>query len=135
METFAVDREDQYPLEQFSVCVEHENWTQQQIMEYQAQALQACRAYAYAHSPFYQRFHQGLMERPLQDLPVLTKTMMMEQNDGDGVRACSMLRRLRRVWRVVVVHRAVVIHELNLAAIDVRVSEHTVVGGMQRQSV
>jgi phenylacetate-CoA ligase len=64
-----------------STYLQREHWTRQQIEDYQAQALQTCRAYAYAHSPFYQRFHHGLMDRPLQELPVLTKAMVMEQFD------------------------------------------------------
>src|SRR5215469_8203897 len=59
----------------------HDRWTRQQLEDYQARALQACRNYAYEHSPFYQRFHRGLTDRPLQELPVLTKTMLMEQFD------------------------------------------------------
>ncbi|MEO7019905.1 MAG: AMP-binding protein, partial [Ktedonobacteraceae bacterium] len=31
--------------------------------------------------PFYQHFHHGLMDRPLHELPVLTKAMMMEHFD------------------------------------------------------
>lgn len=61
--------------------LEHDRWTRQQVEEYQARALQACREYAYAHSPFYQRFHRGLTDRPLQELPVLTKAMLMEHFD------------------------------------------------------
>lgn len=72
---------DQQPLEHFATCLEHESWTRQQLLDYQAQALHACRAYAYAHSPFYQRHHRGLMESPLQELPVLTKAMVMEHFD------------------------------------------------------
>jgi phenylacetate-coenzyme A ligase PaaK-like adenylate-forming protein len=73
--------EDQRPLDDFSACLQHESWTRQQLEDYQARALHACRAYAYAHSPFYQRFHRGLIDRPLHELPVLTKAMMMEQFD------------------------------------------------------
>src|SRR5713226_1663646 len=72
---------DQETLDDFSVYLQHESWTRQQVLDYQARALRACREYAYAHSPFYQRFHQGLMDRPLQELPVLTKAMMMEHFD------------------------------------------------------
>src|SRR6185503_18161475 len=39
------------------------------------------REYAYAHSPFYQKFHRGLTDRPLNELPVLTKAMLMEHFD------------------------------------------------------
>src|SRR5438093_8692860 len=44
--------------------LEHDRWTCQQLEDYQARALQACREYAYARSPFYQRFHRGLTDRP-----------------------------------------------------------------------
>src|SRR5215510_10187824 len=61
--------------------MQHEHWTRQQLQHYQARALSVCREYAYAHSPFYQRFHRGLTDRPLQELPVLTKGMLMEHFD------------------------------------------------------
>jgi phenylacetate-CoA ligase len=61
--------------------LEHDRWTRQQLEDYQSRALQACREYAYAHSPFYQRFHRGLTDRPLHELPVLTKAMLMEHFD------------------------------------------------------
>jgi len=60
---------------------QHERWTRQQLETYQVDALRHLRDYAYAHSPFYQRFHQGLTDRPLNELPVLTKAMMMEHFD------------------------------------------------------
>lgn len=81
MDAVSVTDVDHQSLDDFSVCVQHERWTRQQLEAYQAQALQTCREYAYAHSPFYQRFHQGLMDRPLQELPVLTKAMVMEHFD------------------------------------------------------
>lgn len=59
----------------------HADWTREQLEAHQAQALSQLREYIYEHSPFYQRFHRGLMDRPLNELPVLTKTMMMEQFD------------------------------------------------------
>lgn len=58
-----------------------EHWTREQLEAHQAQALGQLREYVYEHSPFYQRFHQGVMDRPLHELPVLTKTMMMEHFD------------------------------------------------------
>ena len=76
----------------------HERWTRTHLKVYQSKALQQLREYAYAHSLFYQRFHKGLFERPLQDLPVLTKSMLMEYFDDlmtdrsvhlDAVRAFS----------------------------------------------
>ena len=59
----------------------HERWTRPQLETYQAESLRRLREYAYAHSPFYQRFHKGLTGRPLNELPVLTKTMLMEHFD------------------------------------------------------
>jgi putative adenylate-forming enzyme len=64
-----------HTLEQLRV---HETWTRQQLEAYQAGALKQLRQYAYEKSPFYQQFHKGLLERPLRELPVLTKAMMME---------------------------------------------------------
>jgi putative adenylate-forming enzyme len=60
---------------------QHEGWTQSQLEAYQTQALRQLRDYSYTHSPFYQRFHRGLFDRPLQELPVLTKAMLMEHFD------------------------------------------------------
>ncbi|HEY1354234.1 MAG TPA: AMP-binding protein [Ktedonobacteraceae bacterium] len=81
METLSLDQSNPDTLAQFAVCLQHEGWTRQQLQDFQARALRACREHAYAHSPFYQRFHQGLQDRPLQELPVLTKALMMEQFD------------------------------------------------------
>src|SRR5215510_6268034 len=61
--------------------MQHEHWTRQQLQHYQARALSVCREYAYTHSPFYQRFHRGLTDAPLHELPVLTKAMLMEHFD------------------------------------------------------
>ncbi len=59
----------------------HESWTRQQLETYRAKALYHVRQYAYERSPFYQKFHEGLTGRPLHELPVLTKAMMMEHFD------------------------------------------------------
>jgi phenylacetate-CoA ligase len=61
--------------------IQHDHFTRQQLERYQARALQLCREYAYAHSPFYQQLHRGLTDRPLHELPVLTKSMLMEHFD------------------------------------------------------
>ena len=58
-----------------------EHWTRQQLEEYQAKELLRLRKFAYARSPFYQRFHKGLFDRPLHELPVLTKASVMENFD------------------------------------------------------
>jgi phenylacetate-CoA ligase len=58
-----------------------DHWTRQQLEVHQAVVLRSLREYAYAHSPFYQLFHQGLTDAPLSELPVLTKAMLMEHFD------------------------------------------------------
>lgn len=62
-----------------------ERWTRSQLYTYQEEALRRLRQYAYTRSPFYQGFHKGLTGRPLHELPVLTKAVMMENFD----RSCS----------------------------------------------
>jgi phenylacetate-coenzyme A ligase PaaK-like adenylate-forming protein len=56
----------------------HENWTRSQLQASQVNGLKRLREYAYAHSPFYQKFHWGLVDQPLNELPVLTKAMLMD---------------------------------------------------------
>jgi putative adenylate-forming enzyme len=60
---------------------QRDRWTRQHLEVHQARALLLLREYAYAHSPFYQQFHKGLTTRPLQDLPVLTKSLLMGHFD------------------------------------------------------
>src|SRR5713101_3709060 len=60
---------------------QRDHWTRQQLEAHQADALRDLRDYAYAHSPFYQRFHQGLTDAHLHELPVLTKAMLMDHFD------------------------------------------------------
>jgi len=60
---------------------QHEAWTRSQLEAHQAQALRHLRDHAYAYSPFYQRFHRGLFDRPLHEVPVLTKSTLMEHFD------------------------------------------------------
>jgi len=60
---------------------QHERLTRPQLEKHQAESLRRLREYAYARSPFYQKFHKGLTERPLRELPVLTKAMVMENFD------------------------------------------------------
>src|SRR5215207_774218 len=58
-----------------------DRWTRRQLEEHQAHALRLLREYAYARSPFYQRVHAGLTDRPLHELPVLSKALLMEHFD------------------------------------------------------
>ena len=60
---------------------QRDRWTPEQLQAHQARALRQLRHHAYAHSPFYQRFHAGRTDRPLHELPVLTKAMVMEHFD------------------------------------------------------
>jgi putative adenylate-forming enzyme len=60
---------------------QRDHWTRRQLDAHQAHALQVLRQHAYARSPFYRRFHKGLTDRPLQELPVLTKALLMEHFD------------------------------------------------------
>lgn len=60
---------------------EHSTWSHAQVSEHQAQALAALRQHAYQHSTFYREFHKGKTDAPLRDLPVLTKTRLMENFD------------------------------------------------------
>jgi len=60
---------------------QREKWTRQQLQIYQEESLRRLRKYAYEKSPFYQDFHKGMTNRPLQELPVLTKAIMMENFD------------------------------------------------------
>lgn len=60
---------------------QHEKWTRQQLQTYQEVSLHRLRKYAYEKSPFYQDFHRGMTDHSLQELPVLTKAIMMENFD------------------------------------------------------
>jgi putative adenylate-forming enzyme len=57
---------------------QHDRWSRAELLHHQNQSLEKLRAHAYAHSPFYRRFHEGLMDKPLHELPVLTKKEVME---------------------------------------------------------
>lgn len=48
---------------------------------YRAKELLRPREFAYARSAFYQRFHKGLFEHPLHELPVPAKATVMENFD------------------------------------------------------
>lgn len=61
---------------------QHERWTRPQLAAYQAKELLRLREFAYARSPFYQRFHKGLFDRPLQELPILSKATVMDNFDA-----------------------------------------------------
>src|SRR5215470_3865176 len=56
-------------------------WTRPQLERHQQERLRALRQFALARSPFYRRFHRGLDQAPLDALPVLAKSVMMEHFD------------------------------------------------------
>lgn len=58
-----------------------QRWSRAQLEGHQAAGLAALRAYAYAHSPFYREFHRGLEAAPMSELPVLTKSAVMDHFD------------------------------------------------------
>jgi putative adenylate-forming enzyme len=59
-----------------------DTWTRERLAHHQARALNELRAFAYARSPFYRGFHAGLEDRPLSELPVLTKADLMAHFDS-----------------------------------------------------
>lgn len=56
-------------------------WTPSQLRSEQHRRTAELRRFAAANSPFYARFHRGLEDRPLEDLPILTKTILMDNFD------------------------------------------------------
>src|SRR5262245_36128861 len=60
---------------------QHDRWTRPQLEAYQAPALQRIRTHAHTHTPVLQKFNQGLADKPLQALPVLTKTHLHDHFD------------------------------------------------------
>lgn len=59
----------------------HERWSRDQLARHQAAALAELRAHAVARSPFYRRIHAGLDDRPLAELPIVTKADVMDGFD------------------------------------------------------
>lgn len=59
-----------------------DHWNRQQVEAHQQRLAQTLRRHAYDHSPFYQRFHAGFSDAPLDHLPLLTKVQMMDQFDS-----------------------------------------------------
>jgi phenylacetate-CoA ligase len=59
----------------------HDFLVREKLIRHQKNELKKLREYAYKHSPFYAKFHKGLMDAPLEQLPVLTKSELMENWD------------------------------------------------------
>ena len=56
-------------------------WQRTALEAHQQRSLHQLRRFAAARSPFYCRFHEGLENRPLSELPILTKATLMENFD------------------------------------------------------
>jgi phenylacetate-CoA ligase len=56
-------------------------WTRHELKSHQMDRLAALRRFAIENSPFYRRFHRGLESQPLEALPIVTKTILMENFD------------------------------------------------------
>jgi putative adenylate-forming enzyme len=59
----------------------NEAMSREELTAHQARALAKLRAHAYRKSPFYARHHRGVCDRPLAELPTLTKAQLMENFD------------------------------------------------------
>lgn len=59
----------------------HEKWTREQIKVHQQSELKKLREFAYTNSSFYKRFHKGFEDKPLHELPILTKKELMANWD------------------------------------------------------
>lgn len=55
-----------------------DTWTRAKLLEHQERSLTELRIYAYTRSRFYRRFHAGLEDKPLSELPILTKKDLMD---------------------------------------------------------
>lgn len=58
-----------------------DRWDESQIAGHQEQALRELRRVAYLRSEFYRRHHAGLLDAPLEQLPVVTKADLMANFD------------------------------------------------------
>jgi phenylacetate-coenzyme A ligase PaaK-like adenylate-forming protein len=56
-------------------------WSPERLARHRVERLARLRAHAVARSPFYREFHGTDPGRPFEDLPVLTKTVVMDQFD------------------------------------------------------
>ena len=71
-------------------------WTPERLAAYQDRAAAELRRWAVRRSAFYRRFHAGLLDRPLVELPVLTKAVLMEHFDEISTRPDVRLADLER---------------------------------------
>jgi len=74
----------------------HDRWTPAQLGAHQDRALSELRQWAVRRSAFYRRFHAGRSDRPLTELPVLTKAVLMDHFDEISTRPDVRLADLER---------------------------------------
>ncbi|MBI3206443.1 MAG: phenylacetate--CoA ligase family protein [Myxococcales bacterium] len=60
---------------------QRDRWGKVRLEAHKTEQLRRLREHSYARSPFYPKFHQGLEDRPLEELPVLTKRELMASFD------------------------------------------------------
>lgn len=58
-----------------------ERWTPDELARWQSTALLELRRFSSERSPFYARLHHGMEGAPLEELPVVTKAMIMSRFD------------------------------------------------------
>ncbi len=59
----------------------HVYWEPERVQAYNTARLKKLRKYVYANSDFYKRFHANRFSENLDNLPILTKSLMMENFD------------------------------------------------------
>lgn len=59
----------------------HDGWARDEVLALQARRLADLRAFAIDRSPLYGDLHRGLERAPLADLPVVTKSTLMDRFD------------------------------------------------------
>lgn len=74
----------------------HDRWTPDRLRAHQDRALADLRQWAARRSAFYRRFYAGRSDRPLAELPVLTKAVLMEHFDEITTRPEVRLEDLER---------------------------------------
>lgn len=59
----------------------HERWTRAELDAHQQAAVSELRHFAVRRSPFYAELHRGLQNRPLSELPIVTKKALLSAYD------------------------------------------------------
>lgn len=73
----------------------HERWTRTELDAHQRVALTELRRFAMSASPFYAELHRGLRDKPLSDLPIVTKRLLLSRYDQAVTDPCIRLSDLQ----------------------------------------